>query len=405
MEKPRKGIYYLLIWKKGIRILTRFFVTLLVTGVILILGTLAIFAASRKEKSLLPRVQVAVTVLDGNMATTMAVQMVGEMDAVRNVCDFRLLSKEEAQRAVRDGTVQASIYLTEDLYQDVNHGVNTPVLVEVAKDSSLGLQLFKDLINVGVSMLQIGEANVYTLDEISEVYEMNVSVSDLMDTIADNYLNLAFNRNSVWITTMLSPYGNISMMGFYSITVALAVVCLLFGTGFSGLYDQKEHSVDVCLARMGITTVTRSLARLLVETFVNWLLLIIVLLPALYFTNSAELSVSMVSTVIPGLIPIAFSVAAFIHLVNSFAVGDSGNLFYLIISILLFVLGGGLFPAAYLPPALYRISSVLPIGFWQRYLSDLLWNGFSVSSLAGVLLFGTGMAVLGGIGLKINENK
>ena len=405
MDRNQKAIYYGLIFKKGILILPRFFLTLLLTAVVLIIGTVAVYTVTQNRRALNPKIHVAVVVPGEDVATQMATQMIGEMESVKSICDFSFLSAEEADAAMHNGSIQAAIYLTENIYDDIYHATNTPVRIQVAKSSGLGVQRFKDLVNVGLSMLQVGEATVYSLLDISKDYEMQVSPYDLTDTIAMSFVDLAMNRNNIWNTTFLSPYGNISMMGFYSVTAALAVVCLLFGAGFAGLYDKKERAVDICLRRMGIGSVTRSLARLLIMTVVNWFLLLIVLVPALYITKSAEITGKLVLLLVVALWPLAFSVAAFIHLVNAFAVGESGSLFYLIISILLFVLGGGLFPAAFLPSALYRLSSFLPIGFWQKYLADLLWNGFQGASLRTILIYGAGMAVLGGIGLKLNENK
>ncbi|MBR3642665.1 MAG: hypothetical protein IKN57_04060, partial [Parasporobacterium sp.] len=120
-DKTRQ-IYCRLIWKKGILILPRFLLTLLVTLAALALATFLIIMIQQKRQSLLPKIQVGVVVLDGDMATTMMVRVIGEMDAVKNVCDLRVLSKTEAERAVKSGELQAAIYLTEDIYHDFSGG-------------------------------------------------------------------------------------------------------------------------------------------------------------------------------------------------------------------------------------------------------------------------------------------
>ena len=405
MEKQRKGIYYRLIWKKGFLILPRFLTTLVITALVLALASILIYHVMQKRQSLLPRVQVAVVVLDGDVATGMTVRMVSEIETIKNVCDIKIMSRSAAETAIREGSVQAAVYLTEDLYHDFASGTNTPILVQVTKDSGLGVQRFRDLVEVALSLLHTGQSTIFTLDDITAKYPMKISVQDLKDTLADDYVSLALNRNLVWNSTVLSAFDPVTTMNYYSVTAALFIICLFFGTGFAALYDKKERSVDICLGRMGIGPVTKSAARLLIMTFVSWLVLIVVLIPSYLITTKTGIHAATVFWIIPGTLPAAFCTAAFIHLVNACAVGESGSLFYLIVCLLLFVIGGGLFPAVYLPPVLAKFAGYLPISLWQQYLTELLWNGFSAVTLVRILAAGLVMAVIGGIGMRYHEGR
>ena len=405
MKNRTRGIYYRLIWKKGIVILPRFLLTLITTSVILAFSAALIFSVTNRSKSQNPKIQVGMVIPDRDVATLLAIRMVAEMDAIKSVCDVSFMEDEKARIAVRDGSIQAVIFVTKDLFEDVSSGVNTPVLIQVGEDSGLGVQRFRDIINVGISLVRTGQAGMYTLDEMMELHEVTENARTIRNNTIDDYFLVLLNRQNIWQTTLLSSYGDISMTGFYCITAALGIVCLLFGTGFAALYDKKERAVDVCLSRMGVGVITRSLSRLLIMSFVCWGLMFILLLPALVILGEASLSFSLVVRLFAGLVPVAFSVACFIHLVYAFAVGESGSMFFLICAILLFVLGGGMFPAAYLPPVLSHFSRFLPVYFWQKYLSDLLWNGFSFAHCAIVLLYGLAMGLAGGAGLKYHESK
>lgn len=401
----RKRIYCGMIWKKGILILPRFLLTLAGTLAALALATFLVYTVMQHRQSLLPRIRAAVVVLDGDVATAMTVRMVAEMEAIKNVADVEIMNRRDAEAAVRNGSVQASIYLTEDIYHDFASQTNTPVLVQVSRDSGLGVQRFYDLVQVGLSLLQTGQNTLVALDEVEGRHPMLIDKGELEDSIADDFVTLAINRNNIWKTTVLSAYDPVSIAGYYSMAGALAIVCLFFGTGFAALYDKKERAVDVCLKRMGISALMQSFSRLLVMTFVSWVMFLLVLIPAFYVADTKGEGAEAVLRLIPGLLPAAFCVAAFIHLIHSFAVGESGSLFYLITSLLLFVLGGGIFPAAFLPPVLYHIAGFLPIRLWLDYLSGLLWNGFSWRSLAVLLAAGFGMAAAGVLGLKLRERR
>ena len=405
MKNKTKGIYCRLIWKKGISILPRYLLTLAMTIVILAVSAALIFSVANRSRSQEPKIQVGIVVPGNDITTILAVRMVAEMDAIRTACNIQFLNDEKARAAVKSGSIQAAVFITEDIFDDVSSGANTPVLIQVGEDSGLGVQRFRDIVNVGLSLVRTGQGGMYALDKMMELHEVTEEAWDIRCDTIDNYFLVLVSRNNIWNTSVLSSYGGITMTGFYCMTGALGVVCLLFGCAFAALYDKKERAVDVCLRRMGIGVFTRSLSRLLVMTFVYWVLLFAILLPALLVTGEAVFSVPWMLGLLAGLIPAAFSAAAYTHLVYSWAVGESGSLFFLICTALLFVLGGGIFPAAYLPRGLYHFSQVLPVSFWQKYLSDLLWNGFSAAGLSGVLLYGLAMAAAGGVGLKINESK
>ena len=403
MKNRNKAVYYRLIWKKGLVILPRFLVTLVITAIVLVLAAFLVFGLVQQERSLNLKVPVAVVVPDRDLETTMAISMVAEMDAIKNYCDLQFLTDKRAHAALERGDVMAAVYLTENLLGDVSSGTNTPVVIQLASGSGLGVQRFRDIINIGLSLVQAGQAGMYALDEMMELHPVTENARSIRNDVIDDYFLVLLNRANTWDTTLLSPFGDIAIAGFYSITAALGITCLLFGSCFAALYDKKERAVDICLSRLGIGAVTRSLSRLAVMTFVNWCLMTIILIPALILTKSAQITPGLILKLLPGLLPTAFAISAFTHLVYAFAVGESGSLFFLICSVLVFVLGGGLFPAAYLPRFLYHFARVLPVYIWQKYLSELVWGQAGLLSLAGVTLYGLAMAAAGGIGLKIHE--
>ncbi len=396
----KKPIYYLMIFKKALLILPRFLLTIAVTAAILIGATFLLYQDAQ-ERRLLPRLQIGCVVPDGDAATAFTARMIANMDALKNLCDFAILSEEEADSSLLSGRLHMAFYLTPDIYNDVNNGVNTPVRIRVSKDSGMAVQMFKDLVYVGLSILQSGESANYALGETARDYEMTLDVAALRDNIASQSISLALNRAKIYTTYLLSAYGNISMAGFYVMTVLFAIVCLFLGMGFGALYDRKERTVDQCLRRMGIRTLSQTLSRLLSMGVVIWVMMVFILFIVGTFTAIAPFSLSLL---LP-LIPLAFSVAAFIHMGSALTAGEQGSLFYLLLCVLLFVLGGGLFPSAYLPPSLKNIAAFLPIKAWQQYLSGLLWNGFNARHLLSVVCFGTVMAVLGSVGLIVNEKQ
>ncbi len=391
-------IYCKLIWKKGLAILPRFFITLAVTALALAGAGFVLYSATG-DSSVLPGIDVAL-VTEGNDPTIkMGAGIVQNMESVRAVCRFHEVSEEEAVAGLKSGRYQAAAYLPEDLYEDVNSGVNTPVKVQVASGSLLSVSMFKDLIDVAMTMLQTGESAVYALYDAAEVYETNKKVPSVTGQIAVKYLGLALQRAAAYNVKVISPYGETGLPVFYTVTGILAAICILFGVSFSSLYKKESPVVRKCLARTGVRDAAGVFARLSVVTAVLWGLLVVT---CFIVSRFADFAVFRASTMLQ-LLPVAFSLAAFMHMIYSFASGESGSLVYLLVSLLVFVLGGGLFPASFLPEVLAAVPKYLPIQLWQRVLTGAFAGESAAEAVRLTLVYGIVMIVVGVLGAKAAE--
>ena len=92
------------------------------------------------------------------------------------------------------------------------------------------------------------------------------------------------------------------------------------------------------------------------------------------------------------LLVLAFSLASFIHLICQVVPGEAGSLFFMIVSMVIFLLGGGLFPSSMLPESLHALPSLLPVRGWQRCLLNVFEGTPDAAVLAEVLLSGLLMA-------------
>ena len=396
----RRTAYCRMIWKKGLLLLPRFVIAIACTAAVLF-GVVYWYASYSQKGQVIAKAQVALVTAPGDLVTRLGANAIITIDSVRQVCDIQFMSEKEAEEGIRAGKIDAAIYLTRDIYNDISSGENTPVRVQVSSRSLAGLELFKELLADGMTMLQTGEAMVYSLDAVADDHAAKVSVSDLMDRFALQYVDLAMDRNKTWNRELLSAYGNIDSVQFYTMTLILVVTCVFFGMGFGGLYDRQSRTVEQCLRRTGIGTGTGTLARISVITVVLWTLMALI---AWILGTYTELSVFHPMQLLY-LAALAFSIAGLIHLIHSWMSGAFGTIFYLLIVVLLFVSGGGVFPPAYLPPLIRRMVPFLPIHLWQQFLTEILWGSAARKTVVQVLFLGAVMIVAGSIGMRCTEDK
>ena len=391
MDKTRQKIYFGLEMKKGLALIPKFLLMLAVSAAVLALAA-AVYCAAAGKAQVLPHLDAAVVSPDEDEMTMQAADIIEHMDSVRSVVSFHFTDKEKAEADFASGKVQAIFYLPENLYDSIYTGENLPVTVKINEDSGLASDLFRELIRSGVSMLQTGESSVYALAAASEQYPLAVSEQDLANSMAYDCIRSILSRSNVWNETFLSPYQNMNVQQYYALSVLMAVT-LLFGMSFAVFYSGGERRIRKLLALSGVGAGMQSVSRLAAMTADSW-----ILLAAGYCILSLTGFLPFRPAAFALLLPAAFSMAAFTHLLYSFAGGEGAVFFYVSVTVLLFLLSGGMIPAAVFPDALEKIASALPVYWWEQYLARVLYGGAAArlwQAMAAVLIYAAAMAAVG----------
>jgi hypothetical protein len=385
MRRKKILACFVLEWKRGVRLISSALVIFALMMGALGIST-AVFCLAVQQKQFLPKVEVGLVIPDNDDTTKSLVRLIESMPSVRSISKFHLVSKKEADRGLAEGIYHAALYLTEDLYDDINEGRNTPLVVKTRLGDGIDTDLFRSLVESGVSFLQTAEASIYSVEEVSRYQSLTISQGQLLDQIALRYVNAALARKDLWNTTTLSAYGGISMKEFYLIAFLLSVL-LLFGIGFAKLYSKEDRIVAIGLRRVGVGYPALGAAKVTAMTFVLWLILNATCL-ILYLTTDM---IPFVPFFFLKTIPLVFSMVSFTHLIYSLIESEAASFFYLLMALFMFILAGGIIPSAFLPGFLQGIGRCLPVGAWQRYLAAVLWKGLSQKLLFDILLFAAAM--------------
>lgn len=389
MKNRSRTVYFGLEMKKGIKLIPSFFLMLAITAAVLVFASAVVSAATKKE-SALPRLMVAVVSPDEDEMTMSAAGIIEGMNSVKSVASISMLDKETAEKGFDEGLVQAIIYLPENMYDSIDSGENLPVTVRINNESGLASRLFRELVESGVSLVQISESSIYAMAKVSLTYPLKSSAEELMNSMAMSYIGSIMDRESTWHTSLLSAYGDLTENQYFVMSVVLVTV-LLFGTAFAVFYSDGEVHSGRMLTRCGVGPVSQSAAKIAAMTLVLWILLAV-----WYLVLSVTDFVQMRPAALLAMLPAAFSAAAFAHLVYSFAHGERAVFFYVIAALILFLLSGGVVPASVFPPVLASAARALPSYYWEKCLAAALYGQAGGAASAVILvLYGTAMAAAG----------
>ena len=168
--------------KKGMKFIPFFLAGILFTAAAVILAAAA-FSAANGGEQVLPKATAAIVIdSDGSdetrteagqadLKTNLALGLVSGMPSVKSVCEFVFMSPKEAADGLQEGTVDAAVYLPQNVYEDINTGINTPVLIRVSgKYTSFTGGMFEELVRSGVSYIRSVEGSIYAVDSLSRSY-------------------------------------------------------------------------------------------------------------------------------------------------------------------------------------------------------------------------------------------
>ena len=200
--------------KKGMALIPFFVVSALIAGGALIAAAV-IFCAVMDERGLFPKAEVAIVAgSDGtddssdergriDLQTKLAIGMVEGMESVKSICRFSYLSPKEAAEGLASGKIDAALYMPDGMYDDINTGRNTPVLIRLsAKQEALSQKDGRLLVHtkggrVFAAMNQDGELRTTKSIIPGKDAEMQVSKNRTAETTTILQWNEADITNAV----------------------------------------------------------------------------------------------------------------------------------------------------------------------------------------------------------------
>ncbi len=389
--------YFKLEFKKSIKVLKKSVLSMALMLVVLGLGVAAV-STVLLQSQVFQIVNVALVVPEGEKMTRMAVRFIEGMDSVKSVCKFEYMEKDAAIKAMQEGTVQAVIDLPENFYEDVDSGINTPANIYVPKESALHVELFKELLSDGVSMLQTAEAGVYASLRIADEYPAPAGKNEIGNQAALLYMEEVMRRGGIFDKSVCSPLGAVDFgQYYYSALVLLAL--LMGGLNYGFLYQRQSRVVAEKLAVCGMGRWKMSLAKVAVMTGILWMTGSLIYAAACAVSAAMHLDfLRFHPGAVFGMFMLCAAMAAYFHAVYALAGNSTQGAAVVFALNIIMVTGSGLLvPAAYLPDMVGKIGAWMPLNAWSRYHLNLMFGMVSVKEIVWLLVLcaaGTGIGAV-----------
>lgn len=367
-------VYLLLEYKRSVKVLLKSAGSLLLMMLFTAAGVLAV-SHVLLQSQIFRAIEVGVVIPEEETETRMVVQFISAMESVKSICSFCYMEEEEAEERLRTGEVQAVIALPERFYYDMYTEGKAHTVVSFPKETALNVQVFRELLMDGVSLLKTAEAGVFASKETAKTWQAQMDEYELANFISYIYIENAFQRGDIFQKNVCSPLGQMDLYQYY-FAAATAVILLMSGLNMSFLYQKQSRAVEQKLGVLGLRRIRLAVIKVLVMGNVLWILgafLYGMSCLACHLLGSSFIWFDQ--TVLLALIPACMGIAVYFHLVYSlFGKGIQGAVFLLSVNSLMLLCSGAVIPAAYLPELVGKAGAYLPLNFLNQYCADMIFG-------------------------------
>lgn len=301
---------------------------------------------------------------DSDFYVSMLINMVSEMDSVKDLCTFvPASSKQQIYDDIALGKIYGGIIFPESYVQGIMRGENNPAVIIIPKGRGELNPVFQQLVSIGSDMLVSVQAGIYAVNDCNT----RVTKENIRD-INMAYINSVLNRNKLFRQESWSAFGTLSSKQYYCGT-GLAMLCLLCGICFGFMFnDYGKGFADYCRLWGYNGFVMLLLKQLLVMMFMTALFVT----PAMVFINKAVPFININR----GNIFVAVVISSQIITGIYYIFGSSGTLILALFSVVSGFLSGCFIPLVYLSSTYFeRVCHFIPSYYMaENFLSLYSYN-------------------------------
>ena len=328
-------------------------------------------------------VTLAVTAPEGDGVPRQLEQYMGNMEDIAQYCRILAMGEEEALDALRQGEVTAVLALPKDFIHGVMRGTNPDLRLIVAGDRPLESLLLLWVGQSASDILAAFQSGVYAvLDLYEEAPPPGLDRDRVVLDINLRYIQLALDRGGLFRTEALSATGVLPVSLHYALAL-ISYLALAAAPLFLPLYSGSRITFQRRLRCAGRGVAAGYFSAVFTGTGV----LLLLLAPALLLTEEGSVSARMAAALGMALFCGLFFSVCCLALRSAASCGAVSFL----AALLALALAGEIVPGALLPAGVRRLSPLSPVTWLMRLAALPMGYDLPLSSLAGLLLAGSGM--------------
>lgn len=333
------------------------------------------------DKGVFGRIEIGVVSMDRSDKMEKMTTYLESMPVLKALCRLRTMDETEALDKLRDGELQMVVCIPEDFLENAVHMMPSTLSIRIPQDmSAANRRILSVLEGVERIMLTTESAIMSMYDGLKY---SDISTGEMERDLTGVYVDRFLGRGDYFEEEYLSPYGGYTPLQYYGVSVAL-LLTMLFTVCYFSLYDPETVRLEklLCPGRgklipaslikmicMSIPVVLWIWIMLLGTHFIFWLMNF-----RGFYVNGTALAAGLL---------VGISMSATVQLfVSCFGNGTGQQICFVLFVLLLWLCGGILGSAYYLPGFMRGMTGFDPAVIWVTGMLGSLFTGGNVSYAA-----------------------
>ena len=373
----------------GICLLT-FFLTV---GLLVLMKAMFLIEESKSENRI---VNVGIVGDIDDTYLGIGIEVIKNMDGIRNLADIQTMTEEEAKHAFASGDISAYLLVPEGFIDSVVYGENkqlTYVTNEAAQD--IGGLLINELVGSISQMITMTQTSVQSMQSYMLEHDMRDGLWEATEGINIAYIEVVLNRMDMFELEELGISNSISFTG-HLFTGILLLLMLLWGINSVSLLVRSENSLLKILHTRGLNSRKQVLSEVGAYLVLQCASLLCVFVCVIIIKAAFGLSIREWDVLEAGekllfvvkLVPVVMLTATMQALLYELVTNVvTGVLLQFVVAVSMAYVSGCIYPLSFFPEVLQVLGAYSPMGVALRYLQKNLTYGNGLGEFCIMILY------------------
>lgn len=336
--------------------------------IIVILSMIFCLSNIKYKDNFSSKVPIALSIPENDKKAKLMINVIKEMDTIKNSVKFINMDKEKALDSVKKGEAFAAIIIPKGFTDGIINGDNIPAKIVLPKNSSFESTIVKTLTDSGAKTLSLAQAVIYSMTDFFYDNNMKYNIKQVESELNKELINFTlprsdyFKHESIDIRGGLTMFENYTASGLSFFVFLSLLSCISILNGHTCSLNKKLLMYGINKNKLNLIKIICTSVPLMLMLFICYILFCI------WFKENFSFYSFIIFPVI------SVTVSSFGTFVFSFILNDfiAGMIIFLS-SVFMFFISGGFLPQSFLPEFLNKISKILP----STAVMNIMGNLFS----------------------------
>ena len=335
-----------------------------------------------KESDVTTKYQIGIVGTADDLYLQLGMKAMSSVDSSRFSIELVEMEEEEAEKAMRRGSISAFVVFPEKFLDTAFRGKIIP-LKFVCSTGAVGLltMITEELTQMIETMLIEAQSGIYGSGDAMEALGHNGS--PVVHEISIEYAELVFRRANMYKTSTLGAFDGLGIGGYLAAGLCIVMFMLICLT-FAPMMIRRDHAFGRMLCAQGRTALMQVLCDFGAYLLGLMGIAVVVLLYLILWMEASVTGEMLIQA-----LPVIFALGAMSFMMYELATDIvSGVLLQFFVTLAMCFISGCLYPVTFFPDAVQILAGFLPTGLARIQIGNCILEDYNSAVTMALLGYG-----------------